>query len=284
MQKIAFLIVIGALAIAGIIYFIFDGSPSREPGGSKKVNIIQKWELPNSLDEISGITFLGENRIAGVQDEKGIIFIYNLKSSSIEKEIPFAGNGDYEGITIAGSTAYVLRSDGLIFEVKDFQKESKETIEHKLQFDENYDFEGIAYDSRNRRLLLSMKDKAGDDFKPILAYDLKTQQLEDEPAYKINFSDPVFSKLNRKKSHRMMRPSDLAFHPLSGDLYVLEGENPKLLIMDPSGELKELHVFKPNQFPQAEGITFGKGGEIYISNEGSGGPATILHVNLNTSK
>ena len=50
-------------------------------------SIIKKWELPEILNEVSGISWLSENTIACVEDEDGIIFIYDLKKQKIIQQI-----------------------------------------------------------------------------------------------------------------------------------------------------------------------------------------------------
>ncbi len=128
MQKAAFIIVLGVLTVAGFLIFGVDSiSNSARAKESDSVQIEKKWELPKILREVSGIAHMGNNKIACVQDEDGIIFIYDLVSSRIEEEIEFAGAGDYEGISLVGETAYVLRSDGTIFEVTNFNKAAPQT-------------------------------------------------------------------------------------------------------------------------------------------------------------
>ena len=73
--------------------------------------------MPKDLTEISGLSYLDEQRFVCVQDELGKIFIYNIGSSSVEKEIPFGGVGDYEGLAVVDKTVWVLRADGKLFEV-----------------------------------------------------------------------------------------------------------------------------------------------------------------------
>lgn len=281
MRRTAFFIVLGALAVVGLIYILFEGAPLQERPGARMVHIDQKWELPEILEEVSGITFLNDFQMACIQDEEGIIFIYNLNTSSIEKEITFAGIGDYEGIAVAGSTAYVLRSDGVLFEVENYMQEFRKTNEHDLGMNAGYDFEGLCYDASNNRLLLAIKDIAGEDFKPVFAFDLASKEIVKEPVYKIHFGDPVFEVLEKKRSHRIFRPSEIEIHPRSGNIYLLEGVNPKLLILDSTGRAQQLHVLKKEQFTQPEGIAFNSNGDLFISNEGGNQPANILKISLN---
>src|SRR5688572_19214995 len=73
---------------------------------SPDVSIKNKWVMPAVLAEISGLSHITGDQFATVQDEEGKIFIYNTQTSTIEKEIPFAGVGDYEGLAIVNETAW----------------------------------------------------------------------------------------------------------------------------------------------------------------------------------
>jgi uncharacterized protein YjiK len=279
MNKAVFLIVLGAFAWVAGIYFSFENLDSSKKG-SEHVTIQRTWELPDVLKEISGIAYLENDHMACVQDEDGIIFIYDLSSSSIIQEIEFGKSGDYESITIAGSTAYVLRSDGVIFEIKDFQGENKIVVEHSTPIASRFNFEGMAYDKKYNRLLLAIKERSGDEFKPIYGFDLETKKLSDGPVYKVLFSDPLFKTISKKISRRLLRPSEITVHPKTGKIYILEGKDPKLLILNASGTPEKIYRLNKDKFQQAEGLTFGSSGELYISNEGNKKPANILEIFL----
>jgi uncharacterized protein YjiK len=201
-------------------------------------------------------------------------------TSKIEQKIEFEGSGDYEGIALVGTTAYVLRSDGIIFEVIDFANKAAPALKHTIPLKGKYDFEGLCYDKKNNRLLLNIKDMDKGEFKPIFAFDLSTKQLNPEPVFNIDFNDPVFDILEVKKSDKILRPTEIGIHPLTGNIYVLEAKNPKLLILDPTGKPLKLYVFKEEQFSQAEGISFSEDGKLYISNEGNLEPGNILQISL----
>ena len=281
MKKTAFLISTGVLLLVGAIYFSFDGiAPARSIPGAKLVKVEQKWDLPEILSEVSGISMMDNNRIACIQDEDGIIFIYNLKTSKIEQKMEFGDSGDYEGIALVGTTAYVLRSDGSIFEVNEFANQTTPAVKHTTPLKGKYDFEGLCYDKKNNRLLLNIKDMDKDEYKPIFAFDLSTKQLNPEPVFNINYNDPVFDIMEVKKSDKILRPTEIGIHPLTGNIYVLEAKNPKLLILDSTGKPLKLYVFKEEQFSQAEGMSFSKEGELYISNEGDHEPGNILQISL----
>lgn len=284
-NKIAIGISIGLLALVGAIYYVAGDPVSDDPfsghqGSSAEVKIEQAWELPEILAEISAIAFQEEDKIVGVQDEQGKLFIYNLQSSEIEKEIDFAGPGDYEGLALDGSTAYILRSDGTIFQIENYIQEPKVT-ELSTFLTEDEDTEGLCLDKKNNRLLVAIKsdDPKLDTSKGIYAFSLSTMKMSEEPVYEIDLKDPVFQELEEEDPQDLFKPSEINIHPETGEIYVLEGQNPKLLILTPEGEISQLYTLDKKDFSQPEGLSFDSSGELFISNEGS--PATIYKIGLN---
>ena len=242
-----------------------------------EITIAQKWDLPSDLKEISGIAYINDNRFACVQDELGKIFIFNIASNHIEKEIPFAEAGDYEGIAIVGSTAYVLRADGKLFEVIGYNHNKPSVIQHSTHLTAKHDVEGLCYDKKNNRLLLAIKGKEqnSNDYKGIYAFDLSLKKLAATPVHKVDLTHNIWNEVKGNK----MQPSDLDVHPTTGDIYIIDGANPKLLVIRADGT-KKLHQLSTSEFPQPEGIAFTQTGEIFISNEGRTGLGTILKVSI----
>ncbi|WBL23894.1 SdiA-regulated domain-containing protein [Zunongwangia sp. HRR-M8] len=284
MSKIAAVIVIGILGLVAFIYFTMDFPFSLERKDfEEEYEIEQKWDLPNRLEEISGMDFVDDERMAAIQDEEGIIFIYNLLSKKIEQEIKFGKSGDYEGLALIGNNAYVLRSDGVIFEVQHYLDENKKVTKHETFIKAKHNAEGLCADLKNNRLLIAVKDRdpLSNNTKGIYAFDLETKKLLQTPAYAIDLEDPIFSDVKRKNKLMVMMPSEVNINPVTGEIYITDGRNPKLLVLSPNGESKKLYLLKREKFYQPEGIAFKKNGELFISNEGHSDPANILRVNLN---
>lgn len=280
MNKIVIGIVLLIFGIVGFLSFTKGSSDSNDGKGGYE--ILSRWDLPNELNEISGIAWIGANRIACVQDEDGIIFIYNLATSKVENSITFGEGGDYEGITVMGESAYVLRSDGVIFEISQFESEEIKVTEHKtlLQDLKSINVEGLCKDSANNRLLLAVKERKGlKDHNEIYAFDLDNKNIGSDPSQIIDFSDPVFKEL-KGKSKGKFSPGDIAIHPKTGEIYLLDGTNPKILITTENGLPKEIIMLQSKDFGNPEGITFSKEGDMYISNEAEGNSANILKVSV----
>jgi uncharacterized protein YjiK len=256
-----------------------EGKNPSATASDPAIKIIEKWDLPSELKEISGITYIGYDQFACVQDELGKIFVFNTKSRKVEKEIGFAGAGDYEGIALVNSTIYVLRADGKLFEVQHYNEPEPTIIEHSTHLTEKQNVEGLSYDKRNNRLLLAIKGKEpqSNDYKGIYAFDLTTKKSATTAVYRIDLNHSLFKGTKGKNK---IQPSDLEVHPATGDVYVIDGPGPGLLVMDSEGNKKNLYRLSSSDFSQPEGITFNDAGELFISNEGTSGDGNILKVEI----
>lgn len=284
-NTIAFIIVASVLILVSLLWFGFQ-NPRLNPRLEKEnYTIVRKWEMPKELNEISGITWAGENQLACVQDEDGIIFIYDLTSNAVEKTINFSKTGDYEAITVVDSTAFVLRSDGELFEIVNYLSNNFEVKTHSTPFSGKNNMESLTLDKKNNRLLLIPKDKdlGSRDNLGIYAFNLDTKQIEKNPVIQIKHKDPIFKNKNKddgKKASNSIHPADIAINPLDGNIYIVDGKKPQLLILDPKGKAVKLYNLLQKSFSQPEGIIFSSDGKMYISNEGKKGTANILEVEL----
>lgn len=280
MRKIAIGFVV--LAMGLVIIFSFRGKSSENVPEELNYEINQKWELPDVLQEISGIAWMGENLIACVQDEDGIIFVYNLATSKVENSIPFGEAGDYEGITLIGDNAYILRSDGVIYEVAGFKGANPQVkkYETKMRRLPGINIEGLCADPSNKRLLLAVKDRKDlPEQKEVYAFNIESGDSESNALFTVNLTNPIFNDVKGKTKNKFI-PGEIAIHPHSGNYFILDGSRPKILIVDRDGTHEELFLLRPEDFGNPEGLTFSPEGDLYISNEAEGAPANILKVSL----
>jgi uncharacterized protein YjiK len=250
---------------------------------SAGISIIKKWDMPVELTEISGLSYLDEQRFACVQDELGTIFIYNIATSKVEKEIPFGDVGDYEGLAVVNENVWVLRADGKLFEVNNINASKPTSKEHSTHLTIKHDSEGFCFDKKNNRLLIAIKGDEfdTDDYKGIYAFDLTSKKMNQQPVFKIDLLNDAFENNGQgKKKKRSLNPSGISIHPDNGDMYITDGRNSKLLITDVTGSIKKLYQLNTQEFAQPEGIAFNTAGELFIANEGTKQPGNILKVRL----
>lgn len=278
--------------LAGLLGIVFI-SPEMKKSKSDKnkideltdvtISVVKKWSLPEELTEISGLSNIDDQRFACVQDELGKIFIYNTASASIEKEISFGATGDYEGLAVVDKTVWVLRADGKLFEVSNIDASKPVTKEYSTHLTIKQDSEGLCYDKKNNRLLIAIKgaEIATEDYKGIYAFDLASKKMDQQPVFKIDLLNEVFeSNGSGKKKKGSINPSGISIHPVSGEMYITDGRNSKLLITGATGIIKKLHQLNSKEFSQPEGITFNAAGDLFIANEGTNQPGNIVQIKI----
>jgi uncharacterized protein YjiK len=252
--------------------------------------------LPAVLHEVSGLTEIDSTSFVCIQDENGVLFFYDLIHNRISRELPFAYNGDYEGVTRVGRSIYVLRSDGALYEIPDLNAESAQTVYHMNSIPAHNN-EGLCYDPLGHRLLVGSKGKVDDEarvIRTIYAFDLETKKISPEPVYKFditkvtdfavkrNLIEPYKTTPKGKRVPRFVKfqTSEIAIHPITGDLYILSANDHMLLIFSRSGELKHIEKLSVEFFNKPEGITFFANGDMLITNEGQQNYPTLLRFNM----
>lgn len=241
--------------------------------------------LPAVLREISDITVINNNLIACVQDEKGILFKYNLKKNAIANQDSFYIDGDYEGIAKVGNDIFVLRGDGAILEIKNGVKGRREVQLHQTNIPATNN-EGLCYDAANNYLLIACKSRTLNDTntrdkRMIYAFNLSTKKLLPEPVFEIyipqikKYVAEKYEMANAMADAIKFKPSAIAIHPITKKLYLLSASGYLLCVFN-KGVLESAERLNPVNFNKAEGISFLKNGDMLISNEGQLGNATLL--------
>lgn len=253
--------------------------------------------LPPVLHEISGLAIIDTSTIACIQDENGILFFYDIKNNAIKQQFTFGLNGDYEGITRVKNTLYVLRSDGVLFEITNYQsgKLKVKTYGTGIPATNN---EGLCYDSLNNCLLIGAKGKINKDAinkdkRFIYAFSLATKTLSKEPVFSFNtvtinaFAKsrgivlPTKQTKNGKFPERgfKLNTSEIAIHPVTGELYVLSAIDHCLFIFNMNGGIEKVEPLNSILFNKAEGLSFFPNGDLLVSNEGQMNKPTLLRFN-----
>jgi len=257
------------------------------------------YRLPSYLEEISGISCFKNNKIACVQDEHATIYIFNTKKGKVTSKIDFGKNGDYEDIAIVGNNAYVLRSDGTLFKVENFEESKKiKVVKIKTPLSNKNDTEGLVFDKNTNSLLIASKasptikkEELYTGFKTIYRFNLKNNKLIEQPFRLIdlsitdslkdrgrieNFSIETAKKLNLIEDDSSFHPSGIAIHPFNNNLYIISSVEKLLIVMNDTGEILNIIKLENRLFNQPEGISFSKTGDLFISNEKKHAGGNIL--------
>lgn len=255
------------------------------------------YDLGHNLQEISGISLYGDNKIACIQDEKGIIYMFDTREGRVTDTYKFGKNGDYEDIVVVNDTAWILSSNGVIFKVTNFTHKKRKVTSYSTALSTKNNTEGLAYDLSDNNLLIACKDQSSikgheklTGFKAIYRFGTTDYKLKEKPEFLINLAQfnvyeetRYFKSISLKLAKKLnlydnagFRPSGLAIHPLSKELYVISATPGKLIVINHDGNIRLILPLEKSIFKHPEGICFSPEGDLYISNEGNKGKGNIL--------
>jgi hypothetical protein len=250
--------------------------------------------LPDQLREVSGVAVIDSATVALIQDETGIIYIFDIRENRIKSQVFFAGKNDYEDLTLVNKTIYVLTSDGTIFGITDFMSKDFKVLLYNTRVPSSNN-EGLCFDRVNNRLLIGCKgDIKKDNFKnkrAIYSFDLKSKKLVNEPVY-IFDTETVNKSVNKKKNGSKgeknkkekdneieIRISAIGIHPKTGKLFLLSATDHILCVANKASVIESIQKLDNDLFLQAEGIAFFPNGDMLITNEARNKKPTLLRFN-----
>ncbi|GAB2825806.1 hypothetical protein [Ferruginibacter profundus] len=232
----------------------------------------KRYELPKSLQEISGIAAVDDSIIACIADEKGEVYFYNLNSSTIDKKLKFANKGDFEDLTIVKDTLYVLDSKGVIWVIKNYLLQP-EVSSVTLNIAPPFELEGLCH--RKDTLYIAAK----------YYHNKKRNETGDLPLWKLtsewSVSKPLFNLPDYISPGASQLPvpfhtSAIVFNESVQQWYCISTHTKLFIQCSYDGNIINVQPLSGQEFSQPEGICFSTAGDLLISNEGKDGAGTIL--------
>jgi uncharacterized protein YjiK len=219
----------------------------------------QVIDLPDELQEISGLDFKDENTMYALHDEAGEIFEIKLPEGTITSIIKFAPKGDFEGLASAGQLFYAIESNGILHRVG--LDGSHRSFKLPEKYHEKVEVEGLCYEKDKQRLLIACKDhklKEYDDEIIILEFSLADEKIKDEPVY----------RWEKNKIHPKFKPSGISLNE-NGNIVVISAGSYAMIEVDTEGTVLHKAFLNYWVYPQIEGICFSPTGTLYLANEKS---------------
>ncbi len=239
----------------------------------------EKMELGNHLHEISGMAYIPDkDLILAENDEKGDIFTIDFKEKKDKLgKVKFGGKGDYEDIVYTDTAVYMLISSGTIVQVMT-KDSSFATREFDLEKGGKNEFETMYLEPSTQSLILLCKECSHekDEIRVAYRFNLATLSYSAEPAYTVRIAD-IRKILGDSKAE--FKPSAAGINPVNGKLFIVASVGKLLVVADRIGRVEQVFRLDPAMYNQPEGLTFAPNGDLYISNEGGEGIATILKFN-----
>jgi len=228
------------------------------------------YDLPEVLVEISGISVVEESQVYCVQDELGVVFIFDLESGEIVESIRFTDTGDFEDIVIKNNRVFILRSDGTLFH---FDLDNRNDINKVILPLECLNAEGLFFGEDGNVWLVACKEESvsGNNNERLI------YRFEDE-----KWSKPVSTfAVDQREIKKMLRqtyddlewddpefnPSAVAVHPETSEIYVLSASGEFIAIFN-NEKLTAVYPLPEEIYYKPEGIDFAANGDLLLSSEG----------------
>lgn len=234
------------------------------------LNHPEKFIMPESLLEISGITFHKGNNdtIYAIQDEEGKVFRMAL---GVKKQwhSKFARQGDYEDVAIIDNKLVILQSNGTLyaFPFADAIYTEVDSVQEWKRLLPAGEYESMYGDEASGNLYVLCKNCPLDNNKDMVTGYILS--IANPTAPQRQFTIDVNSiKHITGKVKRGFRPSALAKNPVTDEWFIVSAVNQLLVVADSNWAIKAAYPLNGNTFNQPEGLAFDKAGNMYISNEG----------------
>ncbi|NNE35352.1 MAG: hypothetical protein HKN13_08955 [Rhodothermales bacterium] len=235
------------------------------------------FDLPKRLNEISGMTIVGDSLLHVVQDERGRIYSINASTGKVVSDAKFGSSGDYEAIEAANDSLYVLRSNGDLFVVP-LADPGTRAKRIKTRLSASDDTEGLAFDVESGSLLIAQKESRS-DARAVFRYDFQERTISESPVVSVSTKAIEQFISRRAPKGRRYKPSGIAINPIDRNYYIVSSSWRLLVVVDRNGSLVQVAELSDKRIRQPEGIAFGSTGKLYLSSEARGKTARIFVYN-----
>ncbi|MFT5209750.1 MAG: hypothetical protein ACI9CE_001473 [Flavobacterium sp.] len=253
-----------------IVLFLLSSCSQAEIPGS--------WILPKKLNEISGLAQGFGGRIFAINDERAVIYEFDLQSGDVRGIVKIIGldgkvvKSDIEGIAVLDEHFYLLNSTGRLYKAKPDGFESITRVESRYldtglsnvcEFEGLSSFKGMLFLACKKNYL--KKDKG---FLLIYKFDPKSELITEY--LRVDVQD-----LNRKKIH----PSGLAV--TESQILLVAARQHLLIRLDKKGNFIGDMKLDKKAHRQTEGIVVLNSSQLILADEGKrkGGKITIYPLN-----
>lgn len=270
----------GALALSTLAVSESAG-PLRPPAELARFDFrappAERWELPSSLREISGLAVDSAGRVFAHDDERAIIYQLDPAARRIVKRFSFgrpAAHGDFEAIAVVGRQLILTTSDGVLYAGRD--GEDGEAVPFTVQATgagRLCEIEGMVYAPGDRALLFACKEprlRTLHGHFAVLRWSLERKALDPRPRLLLPLAN-----LTRDLGVPGFHPSEMVRLARSGHYLVLASRERAIAELTETGDVVAVARLRHREHPQAEGLAVARDGALLVADEGGSGRGTV---------
>ena len=240
---------------------------------------LEQWNLPERLDEISGLALTGDGRLLAVGDEQGIVYELDYEEGRLVKAFAFGDltlRGDFEGIAWHDGLVYLVTSNGTIYAAGEGSDGERVPFrEYRTELGRDCEIEGLAADPDDDMLLIlckrSLRGSASGDRGTPMIFLWSTQDRTLEWARRIELP---LEEIEAELDTADLRPSGIARVQnggAEGHWLIVAARQKALVEIDAEGRLVAARTLPlEGRHRQPEGIEQLADGRLLISDEADG--------------
>jgi uncharacterized protein YjiK len=237
---------------------------------------IARWILPSALNEISGLALTSDGNLLAHGDEIGRISVVDPRRGVILKEFSIGAKGDFEGITVANGTIYLVTSNGQIYSFREGGPGERVSYQlHDTRLGNECEFEGIAYDARREAMLLPCKNVHKKSLRSNIVIYIWNPDPSSSPRVSV-LTVPLRNAIGSNQ-WATLRPTDITIDPRTGNYVLVAAQERGILEVTPNGAVVQSFPLPggAEQHAQPEGIAISEDGMLIIADEAARRAASI---------
>jgi uncharacterized protein YjiK len=238
---------------------------------------IARWRLPPELQEISGVALTGDGRLLAHGDETGDVWELDYRHGLVVKRFSLGAQvvrGDFEGITVANGTVFLLTSKGTLYEFREGAAGAHVDYRvHATGLKNECEFEGIVFDPAINALVFVCKTVYNTQLHGALVlyrWSLRGDSAPRPTRLTIPLADVIGTN-----GWKGLHPSDVTIDPLTGNYVIIASKEKALISITPAGAVVSSRSLPPGH-EQPEGIAITNNGILIVSDEAGQQPSAVL--------
>ena len=237
---------------------------------------LAQWVLPHVLVEISGVALTRDGRLLVHHDQLGEVWEVDYRRGVLVKRFVLGNGvvkGDFEGITIANDSVFLLASNGKLYEFGEGANEAHvdyQVLDTGLR--KECEFEGVAFDPTINSLLLACKQVFDKDIRDAIV--IYRWSLASDSGTRLSRLTVPLGGVSGANGWTNLHPSDITIDPLTGNYVLVASKEKALIAITPAGAVVFVRPL-PGVHLQPEGVAITKDSILIVSDEGAQGLAII---------